>query len=113
MQGTLLAGEPDAAFHGITTDSRKVNKGNLFVALRGDKYDGHDFVLAAHERGAAGSLVHDEAKIKGAAEYKGMAIIRVADTLKAFGDLAQDYRKSFTIPVIGLTGHRARRRQKK
>jgi UDP-N-acetylmuramoyl-tripeptide--D-alanyl-D-alanine ligase len=103
-EGAMLAGDPDTVFHGVTTDSRQVREGNLFVALQGDKFDGHDFVLMARKRGAVGILVHNEKKIKITEEYKGVTVIRVADTLKALGDLAQDYRKSFTIPVIGLTG---------
>ena len=102
--GAMLAGDPDTVFHGITTDSRQVSEGNLFVALRGDKFDGHDFALMARKWGAIGILVHDETKIKSTEEYKGVTVISVADTLMALGDLAQDYRKSFTVPVIGLTG---------
>jgi UDP-N-acetylmuramyl pentapeptide synthase len=73
--GAMLAGDPDTVFHGITTDSRQVSEGNLFVALRGDKFDGHDFVLMARKRGAVGILVHDETKIKSTEEYKGVTVI--------------------------------------
>jgi UDP-N-acetylmuramoyl-tripeptide--D-alanyl-D-alanine ligase len=102
--GTILAGNQEAVFYGITTDSRQASEGNLFIALRGDKFDGHDFALTARKQGATGILIQDETKIKSTDEYKGVTIIRVADTLKALGDLAHDYRKSFTVPVIGLTG---------
>ena len=102
--GVLLAGEQGNTFYGITTDSRQVREGNLFVALQGDKYDGHDFIGMALERGASGVLVHNEAKIKITPQDQKNAVIRVADTLKALGDLAQNYRKRFSLPVIGLTG---------
>jgi UDP-N-acetylmuramoyl-tripeptide--D-alanyl-D-alanine ligase len=101
-EGKLLSGDPNAVFRGITTDSRKVREGNLFIALRGDTFDGHDFMLPALEHGAAAVLVHDETKIKAA--HEGAAVILVADTLKALGDLAGNYRKSFAVRVIALTG---------
>ena len=102
--GVLLAGGQGNTFYGITTDSRKVQDGNLFVALQGEKYDGHDFVELALEQGAAGILVQNETKLKITPQEKKVAVIKVADTLQALGDLAQNYRKRFPIPVIGLTG---------
>jgi UDP-N-acetylmuramoyl-tripeptide--D-alanyl-D-alanine ligase len=102
--GVLLSGPPDNTFYGITTDSRQVSYGNLFVALKGEKFDGHDFVQTAQEQGAAGILVQDETKVNIAKKNKKITIIKVVDTLQALGDLAQDYRRRFSIPVIGLTG---------
>ena len=54
--GILISGTPENTFYGISTDSRQVNKGNLFIALKGEKFDGHDFVQTALEQGAAGSF---------------------------------------------------------
>ena len=102
--GVLLSGEKENTFYGITTDSRHVNSGNLFIALRGEKFDGHDFIKMAVEQGAAGLLVQGEEKFKIPELGKSLTVIRVADTLQALGDLAQNYRKRFPIPVIGLTG---------
>ncbi len=102
--GVLLAGEQGNKFYGITTDSRKAEDGNLFIALQGEKYDGHDFIRRALEQGAAGLLVHNETKLEPALPGKKVTVIKVADTLQALGDLAQNYRKRFSIPVIGLTG---------
>ncbi len=102
--GVLLAGDQGATFYGITTDSRQVQGGNLFVALQGEKYDGHDFVGLAVEQGAAGCLVQNETEFKISPQAKKVTVIKVADTLQALGDLAQNYRKRFSIPVIGLTG---------
>ncbi|MEN6623107.1 MAG: Mur ligase domain-containing protein, partial [Smithella sp.] len=56
--GILLFGTETDLFFGITTDSRKVMKGNLFIALEGEKFDGHDFIELAVKQGAAGVLVH-------------------------------------------------------
>jgi UDP-N-acetylmuramoyl-tripeptide--D-alanyl-D-alanine ligase len=102
--GTLISGEPGNTFYGISTDSRSINKGNLFVALKGENFDGHDYAETALKQGAAGILVHDEEKIKSMPTGKKFAVIRVADTLTALGDLAHVWRKRFSMPVIGLTG---------
>jgi UDP-N-acetylmuramoyl-tripeptide--D-alanyl-D-alanine ligase len=102
--GVLVSGKPESTFYGISTDSRRVFKGNLFIALKGEKFDGHDFVQKALDQGAAGILVQDEAKINQALMDKGAAVIKVGDTLPALGDLAHEWRKRFFVPVIGLTG---------
>ncbi|MCX5849962.1 MAG: UDP-N-acetylmuramoyl-tripeptide--D-alanyl-D-alanine ligase [Deltaproteobacteria bacterium] len=102
--GTLISGVPENTFYGISTDSRLIKKGNLFIALKGEKFDGHDFVRKALEQGAAGIMVHDYAKINQALTDKTTALIKVADTLLALGDLAHEWRNRFSIPVIGLTG---------
>jgi UDP-N-acetylmuramoyl-tripeptide--D-alanyl-D-alanine ligase len=102
--GTLVSGGPDSAFYGISTDSRLIKKGNLFVALKGENFDGHDFVKTALRQGAAGILAQDEEKISQMKADKKFAVIKVADTLTALGDLAHIWRKRFSIPVIGLTG---------
>jgi len=102
--GVLLSGNAEKVFYGVTTDSRQVKKGNLFVALQGEKYDGHDFVELAIEQGAAGCLVHSAVQLNLNAAGKEAALIKVADTLQALGDLAHDYRRRFSIPIIGLTG---------
>ena len=102
--GILVSGKPENTFYGISTDSRQVFKGNLFIALKGEKFDGHDFMRTALKQGAAGVLVQNEAKINQALVDKDVSVIKVADTLLALGDLAHEWRKRFSIPVIGLTG---------
>ncbi len=102
--GILISGETGNTFYGISTDSRLINKGNLFVALKGENFDGHDFAGKAVKQGAAGILAHDEEKINQIPANKKFAVIKVADTLTALGDLAHVWRKRFSIPVIGLTG---------
>lgn len=83
----------------ISTDSRKVNNKTLFIALKGEKFDGHDFVLNVLEEGVP--LVLAERKIEGADDKK---VIVVDDTLKAFGKLAQYNRRQYKGTVIALTG---------
>ncbi len=89
-------------FLGVSTDSRTVAAGELFIALRGDKFDGHDFVGVARERGAAAAVVDGA----GAAALRdtGLPLIVVADTRLALGALAAHWRGRFTLPVIGVTG---------
>lgn len=90
----------DVEFTGITTDSRTVKPGELFVALVGEVFDGHDHCVKAIEAGAKGVVISKAVELpEGAISY------RVADTLKAFQALASFYRQQFkNLTVIGLTG---------
>ena len=82
----------------VSTDSRKITGRCLFVALEGERFDGHQFVQSAIEQGAAAALVH-----KG--EYdKSLPVIRVKNTGKALMALAAYYRSLFSVPVVGVTG---------
>jgi UDP-N-acetylmuramoyl-tripeptide--D-alanyl-D-alanine ligase len=88
---------------GVSTDSRSVQPGELFVALEGERFDGHDFVAAAATRGIGVFLVsNDWLADHGAPE--GSVCIGVADTLAALGDLAAFHRSRFTTDVVGITG---------
>jgi UDP-N-acetylmuramoyl-tripeptide--D-alanyl-D-alanine ligase len=90
------------AFSGISTDTRKVGRGELFVALSGPRFDGHDFVRAALAAGAAGVLVK-AGRLKAAPE-PGCAI-EVPDTLRALQDIASYVRtRNHATPVVGVTG---------
>lgn len=102
--GVLMTPASGNSFYGITTDSRRVSSGDLFVALTGSKFDGHDFIQEAVGRGATGLLVQDESKFDLAQAAQTVNVIKVGDTLQALGDLAWAYRRKFAIPVIGLTG---------
>ena len=88
----------DPLLTGISTDSRSVKAGELFVALSGEKFDGHAFVTRAAERGATAALVS-----RVIAEAT-LPQILVADTRHALGCLAQAWRQRFQIPVLALTG---------
>lgn len=102
--GRLVAGDGDQTVYGISTDSRQIRPGNLFVALTGEHFDGHAFVAKAVEDGADGVLVADAGKIRVEAANKRIGVIEAADTLRALGDLAHAHRLRFSIPVIALTG---------
>ena len=89
----------NAGFARVTTDTRSLQAGDLFVALRGERFDGHDFVAGAFERGAVAALVADE-------RASGLAgsLIAVPDPLAALGRLAAHWRAQFDIPVIVVVG---------
>jgi len=82
----------------VSTDSRRVNEQTLFIALKGEKFDGHDFILDVLKKGA---FVVSEKEIEGADKDR---VLKVEDTLKAFGKLAQYNRRQYKGTVIGLTG---------
>ncbi|WP_273456710.1 UDP-N-acetylmuramoyl-tripeptide--D-alanyl-D-alanine ligase [Nevskia ramosa] len=87
----------DAAFSRVITDTRQLQPGDLFVALKGDRFDGHDYVARAMSLGAVGALV--SRIVDG-----GGSQILVADTLDGLQRYAQSWRQDFDLPVIGITG---------
>lgn len=95
MQATLMG--PDAMFSSVGTDSRNIIKGQLFVALKGDHFDGHDYAELAITQGAAGVLVSYHMSGVGPA-------LMVSDTCLALGQLATYWRSQFAIPVVAITG---------
>ena len=97
--GTLLpAGGQAAVAAAVRTDSRLVQDGDLFVALRGEHFDGHEFVGRARAAGAVAAIVSREVP------EAGLPLVRVADTVRALGDLARAWRERFAIPVVAVTG---------
>ncbi|MCB2225303.1 MAG: UDP-N-acetylmuramoyl-tripeptide--D-alanyl-D-alanine ligase [Desulfarculaceae bacterium] len=91
---------PEAPFAGVSTDSRNVGQGQLFVALSGPNFDGHDYVAAALKSGAAGAVVR-----RGFSLPEGDAcLFPVPDTLAALGDLASAWRQEHSALVAAITG---------
>jgi UDP-N-acetylmuramoyl-tripeptide--D-alanyl-D-alanine ligase len=88
---------------GISTDSRNVLAGNLYVPLKGEQFDGHDFIHDAMSKGAAGILVQEDS-LKNIHGLDQIPHIIVSDTLKALGQLAHAHRKRFDIPIIAIAG---------
>jgi UDP-N-acetylmuramoyl-tripeptide--D-alanyl-D-alanine ligase len=84
---------------GITTDSRSIQPGDLFVALRGEHFDGHDFVQTALSQGAIAAIVDRNYPLSA-----NPSVLQVFDTLAAYQAIAQWWRTQFTIPVIAVTG---------
>ena len=98
--GTLIGDNP--TFCGVSTDSRSIAAGQLFVALRGDNFDGHDYVAAARERGAVAAVVAADAVER--LQPLGLPLIEVAETRLSLGALAADWRGRFSLPLIAVTG---------
>ena len=84
-------------YKGLSIDTRTLQPGNLFVAIRGDQFDGHDFIEEAVQKGAVGVVVDNPVK-------SSVPVIQVNDTTLAVGELAHQWRLQFDIPIIGLTG---------
>src|SRR5437667_616025 len=97
----LEQGDGKKTVERISTDSRTIKKDELFVALRGENFNGHKFVEAAAKAGAAGAIV--DLKWRGKVP-KEFAIIRAQDTLLAYQNLAANYRKALSIKVLAITG---------
>ena len=93
---------PDIAPEAVVTDSRSVAEGDLFIALRGERFDGHDFVEAAFERGASAALV--ERSWDGAGRSLSGPLLAVDSTLLALGAMAHAYRRRYDLPVVAVVG---------
>lgn len=99
--GRILAagGEPARPFPGFSIDSRTVRPGELFFAIKGPRFDGHEFVAEAAARGAAAAVVHREV-----AAPSSLGVVRVEETTRALGDLGRYVRLKAAIPVVAITG---------
>ena len=91
-----------ATFCGVTQDSRQVTPGCLYIALRGERFDGHDFVAQALQKGAAAALV--ERAWRAPEEAAGWPLIRVDDARRALADVARAWRLRQTARIVGITG---------
>ncbi len=91
-------GVPEEPVTGISHDTRTLEPGNLYVALRGENFDGHDYVRQAFEKGAIGALVDERF------EWMESPILGVPDTLKGLQEMASGYRKKWKGTVVGITG---------
>jgi UDP-N-acetylmuramoyl-tripeptide--D-alanyl-D-alanine ligase len=99
-EGRLLRGDGRAEAGAVSTDSRALTRGALFLALRGDRFDGHDFILRASQAGAAGAVV--EEMPEGLPEE--FAVIQTGNTLDALQRMAAAYRRALPAKVIDVTG---------
>ena len=86
----------------ITTDSRDCPEGSIFIALKGESFDGNQFAAQALDKGCAVAIVDDEQVYN--AYHGDKQMILVPDTLQAYKDMAREHRRRFDIPVIGITG---------
>lgn len=98
-----LTGVSSGRVESVSTDSRTVAAGQLFVPLRGERFDGHDFIADVTGRGIT-ALLAEEQWLKSHSVPASVSCIAVKDTLRALGDLAAAWRRRFDVAVIGVTG---------
>ena len=105
--GAVAAGDPDRVFDGVSIDTRSLKRGELYIAIRGDRFDGADFAAAAVDAGAAGVMLEDD-RARAFAGQQGadarLPIIAVADTTAALQHLAQAIRRESGAKVVAITG---------
>ncbi len=87
----------DVVFRGCSTDSRNLDSGELFIAIKGERFDGHDFLDSAKQRGAVAAMVTKT-------NQQDLPTLVVEDTRKAMGNLAATWRSGFDVPLIAVTG---------
>lgn len=105
--GRFLTGNPKAVFDGVSINSRNISADNLFVAIKGEKHDGHLFIKEVLQKGCRGFLVSEsqsKAFFLENPKAPGVVFIEVKDTIKALGDMASFNRKRSHVQVIGITG---------
>ncbi len=101
--GASVSGTREVSFADVTTDTRAIENGALFIALKGERFNGEDFLQKAQEAGAAGVLVSDGCTAE-KTEGLDIPVLRVPDTLKAYQDIAHAWRAKFSLPVVAITG---------
>lgn len=100
-KGKLAAGKRDNTFKGVSIDSRTIKPKEIFIALKGNNFDGHNFIEEAIKKGA-GCVICEHGKNK--KPFRNIAIIEAKDTIRALGDIARFRREKFDLPVIAVTG---------
>lgn len=103
IKGSLLKKGVDS-FSSVTTDSRQASKGQVFFALKGKHFDGHDFLNQAFHQGATAFVISNKKKAQTLLQKNNLNIFYVPDTLKALQDLAQSWTQKMKTKVIAITG---------
>ena len=98
IPGARLVGEPTTLITRVHTDTRTLANGDLFVALKGERFDANDFLADAKKQGAVAAIAHR------GLEAAGLAGLEVPDSLVALGALGAGWRAQFDLPLIAVTG---------
>ena len=98
IPGAIVIGDEHVAFERVSTDSRTAGPGDLFIAIKGDRFDAHNFLPQVAQRGIAAALVTRTP------DAFHVPAIKVKDTRVALGALAHGWRKRFTLPLVAVTG---------
>lgn len=101
--GGKVIGSSERQVTAVSTDSRTTAAGQLFIPLKGERFDGHDYIAPLLEKGIKVALI-EESRVSSFSSFPEATLISVPDTLAALGDLAKSYRRRFSIPVVGITG---------
>jgi UDP-N-acetylmuramoyl-tripeptide--D-alanyl-D-alanine ligase len=102
--GQVIQGDPETPIDSISIDSRTLRPGQFFVAIRGERFDGHRFVPDALARGAAGAMIGAPLEPAGGSPGRAAAILRVSDTTRGLQALARDVRRRSGTRVVAITG---------
>jgi len=97
----LLQGKREIRFSGISTDSRTIKKGELFIALKGPNFDGHNFIRESLRKGAQGAIVSEKIYLRENSEFP---VVWAKDTLASLRDIASFHRRRFNLPIVAITG---------
>lgn len=104
VEGELLAGDPAVSFSGYSTDSRQVQKGQLFIPIVGERFNGNDYIETAYEQGATVCMLSDLSKRPHGVVYDQRALVYVKDSLVALQRMAAYLLMKADIPVVAVTG---------
>lgn len=102
--GELLSGNRDLEVDSYSKDSRNIQAGDMYIAIRGERVNGNDYIESAFENGAIGCITDDEINSKIIEKFKDKVVIKVNDTIKAIQEIAKYKRSLYNIPVIAVTG---------
>jgi len=99
VKGKIICGSKFKKITGVSIDSRTIKKGDIYIAIKGERFDGHRFVKSAIQKGASAVLVSRKKTI-----FKNVPHIYVKDTIHSLGEIASFHRNCFQIPVIAVSG---------
>src|SRR3990167_6165038 len=104
VKGIHKGGKKDFLLSGVSTDTRLLKAGELFVAISGKKYDGHAFIPQALAKGAGGLLISRDAGGVTSDVLADVLVVEVKDTIDALGRLARYYKEKLPVKVVAVTG---------
>ena len=102
--GELISGDGNVVVNSYSKDSRDINNGDMYIAIKGERVNGNDYIESAFENGAIGCITDEEINTKKLEKISHKIIIKVEDTVKAIQKIAKYKRTLYDIPVIAVTG---------
>lgn len=102
--GELIVGDRKKEITSFSKDTRTIQNGDMYLAIKGDRVNGNDYIENAFEKGASGCITDEEINKNIINKYNNKIVIKVEDTIKALQNLAKYKRSMYDIPVIAVTG---------